>query len=206
MLYDERRNHSKIQADRVIAIIRLEAALQVEPMVATLVGAGITVLEVTSNTPGYGAAIQAARRKYPHVTIGAGTITNAALASEAISHGAQFLVTPNMNVEVITVAHRAGIPAVMGAMTPTEIALGIDHGADFIKLFPASLLGIDYLKALLGPFRGARFLAVGGIDTANASDWFRAGVSGIGVGGSIMAGGTADITLSINELLHSIKP
>ncbi|WP_353125176.1 bifunctional 4-hydroxy-2-oxoglutarate aldolase/2-dehydro-3-deoxy-phosphogluconate aldolase [Parapedobacter pyrenivorans] len=196
---------AKIQADRVIAIIRLQEALQVGPMVATLVGAGINVLEITSNTPDYGAAIQSARQKYPDVAVGAGTITNTALALEAISHGAQFLVTPNMNVEVIAAAHHAGIPAVMGAMTPTEIALGIDHGADFIKLFPASLLGVAYLKALLGPFRGAKFLAVGGIGAENAPEWFRAGVSGIGVGGSIMAGETTAVTQAIKKLLHSIK-
>ncbi len=195
---------ARILADKVIAIVRLDEAQQVAPAVGTLIDAGIKVLEITSNTPGYLAAIQAARQRYPDVTIGAGTVINAALATEAIAHDAQFLVTPNMNTEVITVAHRAGIPAVMGAMTPTEVALGVESGADFIKLFPAAALGIDYFKALLGPFRGTRFLAVGGINQTNALDWFHAGVSGIGVGGSIMAGEPAAVSQSIDRLLRSI--
>ena len=195
---------ARILAEKVIAIVRLDAAEQVAPTIGKLVEAGVNVLEITSNTPGYLHAIQTARQQYPDVTVGAGTIINASLATEAIAHGTQFLVTPNMDTEVIAVAHRAGIPAVMGALTPTEVALGIAHGADFIKLFPAAALGVDYFKALLGPFRGTRFLAVGGINHTNAAEWFRAGVSGIGVGGSIMAGDAAAVSRSIDELLQAV--
>lgn len=196
----------RILTEKVIAIVRLDEAPQVAPAIAALIDAGIKVLEITSNTPGYLGAIQAARQRYPDVAIGAGTVVNAAIAAEAIAYGAQFLVTPNMNTEVIAVAHQAGVPAVMGAMTPTEVAVGVASGADFIKLFPAATLGVDYFKALLGPFRGVRFLAVGGVNRSNAPEWFAAGVSGIGVGGSIMGGDAADVSREVHELLRSVHP
>lgn len=189
-----------ILAEKVVAIVRLAEENEVLPTVSALVDAGVRVLEITSNTPGYGVAIQQARKRFPEMLIGAGTILNVDLAQEAIAHGAQFLVTPNMNVEVIATAHGAGLPVMMGAFTPTEVADGINHGADFIKLFPASLLGIPYLKSLFGPFNGTRFIAVGGINFANAEDWLRAGAVGVGMGGSILAGDVTAVGACIAKL------
>src|SRR5690606_30176397 len=114
--------------------------------------------------------------------------------------GAQFLVTPNMNIDVITTTHRNGVPVVMGALTPTEAAEGINYGADFIKLFPASVMGPAYLKALLGPYNGIRVIAVGGVDFSNAGDWLRAGAVGVGMGGSLLSDDPTTISQSITKL------
>ncbi|MEC3879178.1 bifunctional 4-hydroxy-2-oxoglutarate aldolase/2-dehydro-3-deoxy-phosphogluconate aldolase [Parapedobacter sp. 10938] len=195
---------AKIEAERLIAIVRLAEEAEVLPTVARLVASGVRVLEITSNTPGYGEAIQQARERFPEVLIGAGTILNDTLASEALSYGAQFLVTPNTNVAVIATAHRAGTPVVMGALTPTEVAEGINHGADFIKLFPASAMGPAYLKALLGPYNGIRMIAVGGVDFSNADDWFRAGAVGVGMGGSLLSDDPSTIGQSIAKL-HTFR-
>lgn len=195
----------KIELAKVVAIVRLDAQPKVEPLVQVLLTAGIQVLEITSNTPGYGEEIWKARRKFPDALIGAGTIINTELAREAISFGAQFIVTPNMQVDVISVAHDANIPVLMGAMTPTEIAVGLNHGADFIKIFPAGSLGLDYFKALRAPFDQARFIAVGGVDHSNAQDWLRAGAVGIGVGGLLTQGTTENIETSVKRLLMAIK-
>src|SRR3546814_18466988 len=112
---------ASILAERVVAIVRLAQEADVLPTVSALVDAGVRVLEITSNTPGYGAAIRQARERFPDVLVGAGTVLNADLAMEACSYGAQFLVTPNMNVEVIAAAHGAGIHVMMGALTPTQV-------------------------------------------------------------------------------------
>ena len=170
-----------------------------------LVDAGINVLEITSNTPGFAEEILKAREKFPAAIIGAGTITNAGLAQKAISCNAQFLVTPNTNVDIISIAHQSNIPVLMGAMTPSEIAEAVEHGADFIKIFPAGALGLDYFKALLGPFNNVKFFAVGDISLSNALGWFKAGVVGIGIGSSLTNGDMTDIKTSVTNLLTQLK-
>jgi len=194
----------QIAAAKVMAIVRLDDQLRVAPVLETLVRAGIRVLEITSNTPGYAEELRKARGRYPDILIGAGTITHAALAEEAIRHQAQFLVTPNMNIEVIAEAHGADIPVLMGALTPTEIAVGVAHGADFIKLFPAGTIGVDYFKTLSGPFKDVRFFAVGGVDESNVSDWLRAGIAGVGIGGSLTRGPLPDMGQAVKRLLALI--
>jgi 2-dehydro-3-deoxyphosphogluconate aldolase/(4S)-4-hydroxy-2-oxoglutarate aldolase len=195
----------RIESEKLMAIVRLDDQVKVAPALERLISAGINVLEITSNTPGFGEEIQKARKKYPYAIIGAGTITNTELARKAISHNAQFLVTPNTNVDVISVAHKSDIPVLMGAMTPSEIAKAVEHGADFIKLFPAGALGLGYFKALLGPFNNVRFLAVGDISLSNALAWFQAGVSGVGIGSSLTKGDVTNIKTMVNNLLTQVK-
>ena len=131
---------TNIESEKIMAIIRLDDQLKVAPVLERLVDAGINVLEITSNTPGFAEEILKAREKFPAAIIGAGTITNARMAQKAISCNAQFLVTPNTNVDIISIAHQSNIPVLMGAMTPSEIAEAVEHGADFIKIFPLFLL------------------------------------------------------------------
>lgn len=196
---------TNIEAEKIMAIIRLDDQLKVAPVLERLVDAGINVLEITSNTPGFAEEILKAREKFPAAIIGAGTITNARLAQKAISCNAQFLVTPNTNVDIISIAHQSNIPVLMGAMTPSEIAEAVEHGADFIKIFPAGALGLDYFKALQGPFNNVKFFAVGDISLSNALGWFKAGVVGIGIGSSLTNGDMTDIKTSVTNLLTQLK-
>lgn len=195
----------KIEQARIVAIIRLNEQMQVKSVMDALVEAGIQVLEVTSNTPGYGVEISRSRKEYPQVLIGAGTIVDREQAKQAIGFGAQFIVTPNMNVEVISVAHEVDIPVIMGAMTPTEVALGVRYGADFIKLFPAATLGPDYMKALKGPFDTAKFMAVGGVDHTNVQDWLDAGAVGVGVGGLLTNGKPKEIEGLVKRFVNAME-
>jgi len=174
-----------IQEAKLIAIIRLPDAAQVAPCINSLVKGGIKVLEITSNTPSFAKEITRAREAHPSILIGAGTITSVALAHEAIAAGAQFLVTPNVDQDIITVAHQHNIPILMGAMTPSEIQRAIQFGADAIKLFPAGSLGIDYFKSILGPFKGTPFFAVGGIGEDNMAQWLASGIAGLGMGSKL---------------------
>lgn len=196
---------TNIESEKIMAIIRLDDQLKVAPVLERLVDAGINVLEITSNTPGFAEEILKAREKFPAAIIGAGTITNARLAQKAIICNAQFLVTPNTNVDIISIAHQSNIPVLMGAMTPSEIAEAVEHGADFIKIFPAGALGLDYFKALLGPFNNVKFIAVGDISLNNALGWFKAGVVGIGIGSSLTNGDMTDIKTSVTNLLTQLK-
>ncbi|WP_298474336.1 bifunctional 4-hydroxy-2-oxoglutarate aldolase/2-dehydro-3-deoxy-phosphogluconate aldolase [uncultured Maribacter sp.] len=174
-----------ILEEKIVVVIRLKEQQQVEKVIEALVSGGIRALEVTSNTPGYLEEIKKARAKYPNVLVGAGTITNKAKAQNAVAAGAQFLVTPNTNIETIHIAHENDIPILMGAITPTEICNASEAGADIVKLFPAGDMGLDYFKAVKGPLNTINLFAVGGVNIKTAADWISAGAGGLGIGGGL---------------------
>jgi 2-dehydro-3-deoxyphosphogluconate aldolase/(4S)-4-hydroxy-2-oxoglutarate aldolase len=176
-----------IKKEKAIAIVRTEEQLKVPQLIASLVSGGIKVIEITSNTPGYLEEITNAKKRYSDsdIIIGAGTVINAKIAKEAIKAGAQFLVTPNTNTEVITLAHDNDIPVIMGAITPTEICRAVEYGADIIKLFPSGNLGIDYFKSIKAPLDTITFFVVGGINLSNIEEWIAAGISGVGLGSAL---------------------
>lgn len=174
-----------LKQEKIVAIVRMKEQIEVPSFLMSLIRGGIKVLEITANTPGFSEEITNARNLYSTsgVVIGAGTVTNIEIANEAIKAGAQFLVTPNTNIEVIKIAHSNNIPVLMGAATPTEICNAIEHGADIIKLFPAGNLGINYFKAIKAPLDKVVFFVVGGINLSNMKEWMKAGAAGVGLGG-----------------------
>jgi len=173
-----------IKEEKILAIVRMKEQISVPSFLNGLINGGLKVLEITSNTPGFSKEITNARDLYSNsdVLIGAGTVTNSAIAKEAIKAGAQFLVTPNTNIDIIKIAHKHDIPVLMGAATPTEVCVAIENGADIIKLFPAGSLGIDYFKSIKAPLAKVDFFVVGGINLLNMEDWMEAGASGVGLG------------------------
>lgn len=176
---------SFLEEEKLVAIIRQKDRQKIQPIISALVDGGIKVLEITSNTPGFLEEIRNARNLYPNILVGAGTITNKNLAAKAVAAGAQFLVTPNVDVSIIPVAHSHGIPVIMGALTPSEICVANEHGADIIKLFPAGIFGMDYFKAIKGPLSNLKFFVVGGINTGNIKEWMLAGADGFGIGSEL---------------------
>ena len=118
--------------------------------------------------------------------MGAGTVTSVALAEAALAAGATFLVTPNLDLEVIRTARKHGVPIMPGAMTPTEIWNAAAAGAEYVKVFPASALGPGYFRELRGPFAHIPLMATGGINLENARDFITFGVDALGVGGALI--------------------
>jgi len=171
-----------ILKEKLIAIVRSKDENVVPRIIAGLVGGGVKVLEITSNTTGFERLIRESIKKYPDIIVGAGTVTNLELAKKAIEAGAQFLVSPNTQTDLVRIAHENQIPVVLGALTPTEVSAAVEADADIVKLFPAGNFGIDYLKAIMGPFDDVCFFAVGGIHPENITDWLEAGAVGVGVG------------------------
>jgi 2-dehydro-3-deoxyphosphogluconate aldolase/(4S)-4-hydroxy-2-oxoglutarate aldolase len=188
---------------RLIAIIRLNNSSSVQATLSCLVQGGVKALEITSNTPDFCLHIELARQQFPTALVGAGTILNSELAKQAVAAGAQFLVTPNVNVDVVDIAHDNNIPVLMGATTPTEIANAITYGADIVKLFPANALSIDYYQALRGPFADTPMFAVGGISPDNADAWLSSGIQGVGIGSELAKEITRES--KVTEHIHFIK-
>jgi 2-dehydro-3-deoxyphosphogluconate aldolase/(4S)-4-hydroxy-2-oxoglutarate aldolase len=171
-----------IDESGAIGIIRIQTAEDLLSIAGALHRGGLNCLEITMNTPGALRAIESAREKLPQVLLGAGTVLDAISAREAILAGAQFLVTPTVKLDVLEVAHRYGVPAIIGAMTPTEILTAWEAGADMVKVFPASALGPKYLQEIHGPLPQIPLVPTGGITAENAGDFIRAGAVAVCVG------------------------
>ena len=173
-------------AQRVFAILRGVPDDHLLPLAAAILEGGIRVLEVTYSDPNASRQIRRLRDTLPaSVLIGAGTVTHAAMAEEAVAHGASFLVTPHVQQDVIQFANEREIGLVCGALTPTEIMSARAGGVRLIKVFPASVYGPSYFKALLAPYPGLELFAVGGISEANIREYLDAGAVGAAVGGML---------------------
>lgn len=171
----------------VIAVIRgLETRTALEAATALYEG-GITVLEVTVDTPGaYETIERLASSMQGKALIGAGTVLDPAAAVAAIQSGAAFLFAPNLNEKVIEVANRHGRLAIPGVMTPTEMVKAAEAGAQAVKLFPAIVLGPAFVRQVRAPLPHIPVIPTGGIGPDNAGAFIEAGAIAVGVGGGLL--------------------
>lgn len=155
----------------VIPVLVLDGSVDPAELAATLVAAGLPVLEVTLRTPGALDAIRA-MAKVPGAIVGAGTVLNEAQLAQALDAGARFIVSPGLTHPLALAARDTAVPFLPGIATAADIMRGLDLGLDRFKFFPAeSSGGIPALRALTGPFGGVRFCPTGGITPATALDW-----------------------------------
>jgi 2-dehydro-3-deoxyphosphogluconate aldolase / (4S)-4-hydroxy-2-oxoglutarate aldolase len=171
--------------DRALCVVRAARIPDPAGLAAALAGAGIRAVEFTFTTPDVLSVIEAAGASGAAL-IGAGTVLTAAQARDAISAGARFLVTPSLRPEVARAARAAGIPVIMGALTPTEVAQAVDLGATAVKIFPARLGGPAYLRDLRGPFPDLRLIPSGGVNTGNARAFLDAGAVAVSAGTDVV--------------------
>ena len=171
---------------RVVPIVRTTSAEWAEELAGILVGAGLDIVEITFTVPNAPAVIERLRKRFPAVLVGAGTVTDAAAAEQAVAAGAHFLLSPALSPGMVEVARRHEILAIPGAYTPTEVLSALEGGAALIKLFPADVGGPAYLRALRAPLPRARFLPTGGVRPDNVAEWFAAGAAAVGIGSALV--------------------
>lgn len=149
---------------------------------------GIPIVEITMTVPGALDVIRELAKKCgADVLIGAGTVLNAQTAQQCLDAGAQFLVSPGLNLPTIDLAVRSGKLLMAGALTPTEVMAAWEAGADFIKVFPCGQLGgAKYIKALRGPFPQIPFVPTGGVNLSTAAEFIEAGCVALGIGGELV--------------------
>ncbi len=170
----------------VIAILRRP---KVDPVrcIEHLFQNGIRLIEITMDTPGAVEVLESQRSRVPeNALLGAGTVTDMARAEAALAAGAGFIVTPNINLEVVRAVRAQGIPVIPGALSPTEIWIAANAGAELVKVFPASAMGPRYFRELRGPFAEIAFMASGGVSLENAAEFIKFGVDALGLGGGLI--------------------
>ncbi|MFI6118974.1 bifunctional 4-hydroxy-2-oxoglutarate aldolase/2-dehydro-3-deoxy-phosphogluconate aldolase [Streptomyces sp. NPDC051064] len=194
-----------------VLIVRLDTAEEAFEVASAAVAGGIRALEITLSIPGALTVIERLTERFAgeDVVFGAGTVLDGHAAWSSIQAGAQFLVSPNLNPEMIRVANRYQVATISGAYTPTEILDTAEAGSDIVKLFPTEAGGIPYAKAVLAPLAHVPILPAGGVTTANVGDWFAAGVAAVGVGSAITKAGRPDgdmgkVTAAAKEFVAAI--
>jgi 2-dehydro-3-deoxyphosphogluconate aldolase/(4S)-4-hydroxy-2-oxoglutarate aldolase len=171
----------------IIAILRGITQEKADATAQALADGGIVFLEVTLNTDG--ALDMIARFKATHghrMRIGAGTVLNLAMAKEAAAAGAEYMLSPNLNEEVIHFALERGIDIWPGAMTPSEIVRAFEAGAPAVKVFPMGSLGLNYLKEIRAPLNHIPMIATGGVDLNNINEFLNAGAIAVGLGSNLI--------------------
>ena len=179
---------NRILEEKIIAIVRLDTTKVFMQVAEALKVGGISIIEFTFSMP---AALDMLKEAAAHfgkeVLLGAGTVLDPETARAAILAGAEFIVTPAVNLETIQVCKRYGKPIVAGAMTPSEMLTVWEAGADLVKVFPASNLGGPaYIKAVRAPLPQLRLVPTGGVGADNAAQYLEAGAAAVAVGGSLV--------------------
>lgn len=183
----------KVLEKKIVAIVRGLYGDESVALANALYEGGIELLEVTfdqAHPEKFSETTETIKKLVENVgekmIVGAGTVTSLEMLEMAHDAGAQFIVSPDTNEAVIKRTVELGMVSMPGAMTATEVLKAYNYGADFVKVFPISNLGVQYIKALRSPINHIKLLAVGGVDENNISDYMRTGVVGVGIGGNLV--------------------
>jgi 2-dehydro-3-deoxyphosphogluconate aldolase/(4S)-4-hydroxy-2-oxoglutarate aldolase len=177
----------RLNSSKVIAVLRASHISALVPVCDVLVEEGILSLELTLTTPGLLDALPEFVYRYTDAAdVGVGTILSEPEAHRAIDSGAQYLVTPTMNLAVVRLAVERQVAVFPGGLTPTELAAGWNAGATAVKIFPAQTVGAAYLRHLRGPFPDLEGIPSGGVDLNATRAWLDAGAAAVSIGGPLL--------------------
>jgi 2-dehydro-3-deoxyphosphogluconate aldolase / (4S)-4-hydroxy-2-oxoglutarate aldolase len=171
----------------IVAVVRSESSASLVKVVQALAEGGVTAAEITFTVPDAVEVIRQVRRAVGDaIVLGAGTVLDPETARTAMLAGAEYIVSPIVNLEVIRLCRRYDTVVMPGAFTPTEVLTAWETGADVVKVFPADVGGPPYLRALRGPLPQVRLMPTGGVDLTTAEAFLKAGACCLGVGGALV--------------------
>ena len=178
---------TRIVDSGVVAVLRAPSGDMLADVAEALLAGGVEAIEVTFTVPGAHRVLeQVADRLGDKILLGAGTVLDPETARTALLAGAEFIVAPTVNLEVIRLCRRYDKAVMPGALTPTEVLTAWEAGADIVKVFPSDLTGPRYLKAIHGPLPQVRLMPTGGVNLQTAADFLRAGACALGIGGALV--------------------
>ena len=189
----------------IVPVIRGNSKDEALGYCKALIDGGIDILEVTFTIPNALDVFKELKDQLPDTaTLGAGTVMDATTARLAILNGAKFIVSPGFSEEVAKMCNLYQVPYMPGCMTFTEMTKALEYGVDLIKLFPGSLPGPSYVKAIHGPLPQANIMPTGGVSLDNIEDWFAAGVFAVGAGFNLVKGSHDEIVEQSKKYLEKI--
>jgi 2-dehydro-3-deoxyphosphogluconate aldolase/(4S)-4-hydroxy-2-oxoglutarate aldolase len=187
MMMNREATLKRIVDGGIVAVVRSESSAALVKVVQALAEGGVVAAEVTFTVPDAIEVIRQVRREVgDSVVLGAGTVLDPETARAALLAGAEYIVAPTLNLEVIRLCRRYDKAVLPGAFTPTEVLTAWETGADIVKVFPADVGGPAYLRALRGPLPQVRLMPTGGVDLTTAESFLKAGACCLGVGGALV--------------------
>jgi 2-dehydro-3-deoxyphosphogluconate aldolase / (4S)-4-hydroxy-2-oxoglutarate aldolase len=188
MPMDKQQVRDRIMEIGVVPVVRASSPGEAQIAAEAVCQGGIPIVEITMTVPGALDVIRELAKNNPsEVLVGAGTVLNAEMARRCLDAGAEFLVSPGLNIRTVEFAVREGTLIMAGALTPTEVMAAWDAGADFVKIFPCGQVGgAKYIKALKGPFPQVPMVPTGGVNLNTAAEFIEAGVVALGIGGELV--------------------
>ena len=202
-----------IQQLGVVAIIRMRDAGKLREVVDAIAEGGVRAIEVTMTVPDAVRLIEKLAASLPStILLGAGTVTDAATTRAVIDAGARYVVSPVFRRDVIDACHERDVAAAPGCFSPTEILDAHEHGADIVKVFPATALGPGFIKDVRAPLPQLRLMPTGGVTLDNAGEWIRAGAVAVGLGSSLLDAKAIEsnrfdvITANARKVVANIAP
>lgn len=208
---DKEQVITKITEGGLVAVVRAESSEQAFRIAEACIKGGVVGIEITFTVPGADKLIRDLSSVYTNgeIVIGAGTVMDPETARIAILAGAQYVVSPYLNLDTVKLCNRYRIPCMPGATSIKEVAEAMEAGADIIKIFPGEILGSRVIKSILGPLPYAKLMPTGGVDIDNVGDWIKSGAVAVGAGGALTGGAkTGDydsITEKAKEFIRKIK-
>lgn len=192
----------KLMQSGVVAVIRAQNSEQAIKITEACMKGGIAAIEITFTIPEAAQVIADLRKVYSpeEMIIGAGTVLDPETARIAILAGAQYIVSPSLNLETVKLCNRYQVPVMPGAMTIAEVIAAMGAGADIVKIFPGDAFGPSFIKAIKGPIPQAPLMPTGGVNLENVGEWIKAGCVAVGIGGNLTAGAKTGDYQSIEEI------
>jgi len=185
---DKQQVRDRIMEIGVVPVVRASSPGEARIAAEAVCQGGIPIVEITMTVPGALDVIHELARNNPsEVLVGAGTVLNAQIARRCLDAGAEFLVSPGLNIGTVEFALREGTLIMAGALTPTEVIAAWEAGADFVKIFPCGQVGgAKYIKALKGPLPQVPMVPTGGVNLNTAAEFIEAGAVALGIGGELV--------------------
>ncbi|NLB35936.1 MAG: bifunctional 2-keto-4-hydroxyglutarate aldolase/2-keto-3-deoxy-6-phosphogluconate aldolase [Clostridiales bacterium] len=202
---------TKIQDAGIVAVVRAETTEQAERITNACIEGGVAAIELTFTVPQADKVIESLAKIYTpeQIILGAGTVMDAATARIAMLSGAQYIVSPYLDLETVKMCNGYRVAVMPGVMTVREAVMAMQAGADILKIFPGDVFGPKIIKAIKGPIPYARMMPTGGVDVDNVGQWIKAGAVAVGAGSSLTAGAkTGDykkITQTAKQFIANIK-
>lgn len=202
---------SRIMKTGVVAVVRAEHTEDALQIAEACLQGGVHALEITFTVPRAHQVIEQLAKTYHRgeIILGAGTVMDPETARIAILSGAQYIVSPYLNIQLVKLCNRYRMACMPGVMTIKEVVEAMESGADLIKLFPGEAFGPQMIKAIKGPIPQAKMMPTGGVDIDNVGEWIKAGASAVGVGSSLTggakAGDYASITTKAATFIEKIR-
>jgi len=181
---------TRIKEIGLVAVVRAESEEKALKITEACMKGGVAAIEITFTVPGAHRVIEALAKRFSEddIILGAGTVLDPETARIAILSGAQYVVSPSLNLDTVRLCNRYRVACMPGAMTLREVIDCMESGADIVKVFPGELFGPRIIKAIKGPLPQAELMPTGGVSVDNAAEWIKAGAVALGVGGNLTAG------------------